>query len=61
MPFTLFIANQTEVALGKENAQLRFIFQDGNDSVEWSRSELKTLSQGEKRALYLLNFIFDGH
>ena len=59
MPFTLFIANQTEVALGKENAHLRFIFRDGNDSVEWSRSELKTLSQGEKRALYLLNFIFE--
>lgn len=59
MPFTLFIANQAEVALGKENAQLRFIFRDGNDSVEWSRSELKTLSQGEKRALYLLNFIFE--
>jgi len=59
MPFTLFIANQTEVALGKENAHLRFIFRDGNDFVEWSRSELKTLSQGEKRALYLLNFIFE--
>ncbi|KUO52322.1 MAG: hypothetical protein APF76_04620 [Desulfitibacter sp. BRH_c19] len=59
MPFTLFIANQTEVTLGKENAQLRFIFRDGNDSVEWSRSELKTLSQGEKRALYLLSFIFE--
>jgi hypothetical protein len=59
MPFTLFIANQAEVVLGKENAHLRFIFRDGNDSVEWSRSELKTLSQGEKRALYLLNFIFE--
>lgn len=59
MPFTLYIANQTEVALGKENAHLRFIFRDGNDSIEWSRSELKTLSQGEKRALYLLSFIFE--
>lgn len=59
MPFTLSIANQKEAALGKEKAELRFTFKDGADTVEWSRSELKTLSQGEKRALYLLNFIFE--
>lgn len=59
MPFLLTISNQAEAALGKENANLIFFFRDGNDSVEWSRSELKTLSQGEKRALYLLNFIFE--
>lgn len=59
MPFSLSVANQTQAALGKEKAKLRFTFKDGNDSVEWSRSEIKTLSQGEKRALYLLNFIFE--
>lgn len=59
MPFTLSIANQTQAALGKEQAKLKFIFSDGSDTVEWSRSEIKTLSQGEKRALYILNFIFD--
>lgn len=59
MPFTLSVANQTLAALGKEKAKLKFIFKDGADIVEWSRSEIKTLSQGEKRALYLLNFIFD--
>ena len=59
MPFTLSVANQTLAALGKEKAKLKFIFKDGEDTVEWSRSEIKTLSQGEKRALYLLNFIFD--
>ena len=59
MPFTLDITNKTEVTFGKENAKLNFIFRDGNDIVAWSRSELKTLSQGEKRALYLLNFIFE--
>ncbi|MBB5348396.1 hypothetical protein JWG42_01070 [Desulfoprunum benzoelyticum] len=59
MPFTLSVANQTQAALGKEKARLKFMFSDGNDSVEWSRSEIKTLSQGEKRALYLLNFIFE--
>lgn len=59
MPFTLSIANHKQAVLGKENAKLRFTFKDGADTVEWSRSELRTLSQGEKRALYLLNFIFE--
>lgn len=59
MPFALSVANQTQAALGKEKAELKFTFKDGTDTVVWSRSEIKTLSQGEKRALYLLNFIFD--
>jgi hypothetical protein len=60
MPFTLSVANQTQAALGKENARLTFTCKDGSDTVEWSRAEIRrTLSQGEKRALYLLNFIFE--
>lgn len=59
MPFTLSIANQAQVTLGKEPAKLIFIFRDGDDIVEWSRHEVRTLSQGEKRAMYLLNFIFE--
>jgi len=59
MPFTLSVANQPQAVLGKEQAKLRFTFTDGGDSVEWSRAEIRTLSQGEKRALYLLNFIFE--
>lgn len=59
LPFTLSVANQTQAALGKEQAKLKFTFKDGADSVEWSRSEIRTLSQGEKRALYLLSFIFE--
>jgi len=59
MPFSLSVANHTQAALGKESAKLRFTFEDGGDTVEWSRSEIKTLSQGEKRALYILNFIFE--
>ena len=59
MPFKLSVANQALAVLGKENAKLKFRFEDGDDSVEWSRQEIKTLSQGEKRALYLLNFIFE--
>lgn len=59
MPFTLSVANHTQAALGKESAKLKFTFKDGTDTIEWSRSEIKTLSQGEKRALYLLNYIFE--
>lgn len=59
MPFSLSVANQAQAALGKEKARLKFTFKDGEDTIEWSRSEIKTLSQGEKRALYLLNFIFE--
>ncbi len=59
MPFSLSVANQAQAALGTDNAKLKFTFHDGIDTVEWSRAEIKTLSQGEKRALYLLNFIFE--
>jgi hypothetical protein len=59
MPFTLSVANFAQATLGKEEARLKFTFKDSDDKVEWSRQELKTLSQGEKRALYLLNFIFE--
>lgn len=59
MPFSLSVANQTQATLGKETAKLKFTFSDCGDTVEWSRSEIKTLSQGEKRALYLLNLIFE--
>ena len=59
LPFTLSVDNQVQAALGREQAKLKFTFKDGVDSVEWSRSEIKTLSQGEKRALYLLSFIFE--
>ena len=60
MPFTLSVANQAQAALGKEQAKLMFTFTEGADTVEYLRAEVKTtLSQGEKRALYLLNFIFE--
>ena len=59
MPFTLSLFNQAEAALGKEKAELKFTFRDGEDHVDCTRSQVKALSQGEKRALYLLNFIFD--
>ena len=60
MPFTLSIANLIEASLGKNSAKLKFTFEDGADTHECLRDEaIKTLSHGEKRALYLLNFIFE--
>lgn len=59
MPFKLSLFNQAQASLGKEEARLKFTFTNGPDKVEWARSEVKTLSQGETRALYLLNFIFE--
>ncbi|MGY3871317.1 hypothetical protein ACW5W4_17590 [Aeromonas crassostreae] len=59
MPFTLSLYNQVDAALGKDKAKLKFTFKDGEDQIDCTRSEIKSLSQGEKRALYLLNFIFE--
>mgnify|MGYP006430116939 CR=1 FL=1 len=59
MPFRLTVENQTAVALGKEQARLQFTFEEDGDRVCLDRSEIRTLSQGESRALYLLYFIFD--
>lgn len=61
MPFKLSIVDQVQTVLGrKERAQLKFTFTEGEDRAEFSRDALKTsLSLGERRALYLLNFIFD--
>lgn len=59
MPFTLSLFNQVEAALGKDKAKLKFTFKDGDDRIDCTRTEIKSLSQGEKRALYLLNFIFE--
>ena len=60
MPFSLSVANQAQAVLGKETAKLTFTFKSDGHTHQYSRSEaIKTLSQGEKRALYLLNFIFE--
>lgn len=60
MPFRLKNPNQKETALGKEAAILLFVFQEeGEAPIEWRKSEVKTLSQGERRGMHLLNFIFE--
>lgn len=60
MPFRLTVENHAQAVLGKERAKLAYAFKDDDGKeVKLGRDELKTLSQGEKRALYLLNFIFE--
>ncbi len=61
VPFTLYAKNKAAVMLrGEDDLELGYRFRDGNDEVEVPRDELmKTLSQGEKKALYILNIIFE--
>lgn len=60
MPFTLKIANQRETALGQQPARLLFVFEEqGQSPVEWQKADVITLSQGERRAMHLLSFIFE--
>jgi hypothetical protein len=55
--------NQDDVILKSEAPNLNFVFQDPDDLNEHKPIEeselLKVLSQGEKRALYILNIIFE--
>lgn len=62
VPFTMSVANLKGAIIGESVPQVKFTFTNGTDQKTIDRSqleELDTLSQGEKRALYLLNIIFD--
>ncbi|MGB4774148.1 MAG: hypothetical protein WBP45_03165, partial [Daejeonella sp.] len=62
VPFKLEMKNQDDVILKSESPNLNFIFQDNDLNQEEGVDEielLKVLSQGEKRALYILNIIFE--
>lgn len=62
VPFSMSIANLKGAIIGESVPQVEFTFARGADKRTIDRSkleELDTLSQGEKRALYLLNIIFD--
>ena len=61
VPFKLSIENQEEVILNSAAPTIKFDFDDGRgdpQSVEKS-SLIESLSQGEKRALYILNVLFE--
>ena len=61
VPFKLVAQNRTQVILGEDRMlSLGFTFEDGAESVSVERSRLlEALSTGEKKALYILNIIFE--
>lgn len=62
VPFNMNVVNLKGAVIGETVPQIEFSFKKGTTEKTIDRSELEkldTLSQGEKRALYLLNIIFD--
>ena len=62
VPYEMEIVNLKGAIIGESIPKIEFSFTDGNQTRRMSRDkldELNTLSQGEKRALYLLNIIFE--
>lgn len=62
VPFQLKLINQDDVILKSESPNLTFVFNDKlqNQSKDVDESALlSALSQGERRAFYLLNIIFE--
>lgn len=60
VPFEIEVGNQSDVMLKSEAPKFAFTFKDRGQSREVAHSRLmEVLSTGERRALYLLNIIFD--
>lgn len=61
VPFKLSARNRVPVILGQEPMlSLGFTFEDGTDKADIERDTLmRVLSTGEKKALYILNIIFE--
>ena len=61
VPFTLDVKNRIAVMLGNAPIiDLGFTYDDGSDNATMNKDDLlKCLSMGEKRALYILNVIFE--
>ena len=61
VPFKLEAKNKVAIILGQEPVlTLGYVFEDGTDKTSVSRDELmQGLSQGEKKAFYVLNIIFE--
>lgn len=61
VPFVVSIKNQEDIILKQETANLAFMYKDKNgEPVEKHRDELLTvLSKGEKRAFFILQFLFE--
>lgn len=62
VPYNMKIANLKSSIIGESIPRVEFSFTRDSNSVCLSRTDLEfkdVLSQGEKRALYLLNIVFD--
>ncbi|GLX87001.1 hypothetical protein tloyanaT_32540 [Thalassotalea loyana] len=60
VPFVLRIDNQEDVILQSAQPTIAFDFKDGRENKSVNKSILiEVLSQGEKRALYILNLLFE--
>lgn len=61
VPFELVAVNKIAVMIGQENSPvLGFRYRDGEESVDIKKDVLlRVLSTGEKRALYIINVIFE--
>ncbi|WP_101016801.1 hypothetical protein [Helicobacter pylori] len=60
VPFKVKLQNQKDILLNKDAAQFRFIFFDDNQDMNIQKEDLqKHLSTGEKRALYILQILFE--
>lgn len=60
VPFVLRIENQEDVILQSAQPTIAFDFKDGRENKSVNKSILiEVLSQGEKRALYILNLLFE--
>ncbi|WP_322038036.1 hypothetical protein [Burkholderia cenocepacia] len=60
VPFKMNVSNQEDVILKGSQPSIAFKFKDGDGEGDVAReSLLKVLSQGERRALYILNILFE--
>jgi len=60
VPFKLSMKNQGDVILKRDVPSIAFVFKDPNGEVSVEKANLlQALSSGEKRALYILNIIFE--
>jgi hypothetical protein len=61
VPFILTVENQDDVILKQEVPSISFVFKEasGNEASVDKSNLMQILSNGEKRALYLLNVIFE--
>lgn len=60
VPFKISVSNQDDVILKGSQPSISFRFSDGDGEGDVAKdSLLKVLSQGERRALYILNILFE--